>query len=381
MDYKYQLIVLGQNKLLKNKVLSLFFEEIKELGISKNNFRIISTDNFKDFKNNEPSYCIFFGNTANKNSYSEILERLKNDAVPILPVVENLNNVCKVLPAVLHKINALEIKAKCECSKIVSRILEGLSLLRKTRKVFISYKRDESSTVALQLFEMFERHGFDVFLDTHSVSPAKDFQEELFHRMVDCDVVLMLYTKNFFSSKWTKEEFDKANSMSIGIVKFVWPDVQADASAKLFIPFNLTETDFCDAGLQRLTIWSLQNAVNCIESVRARCLAARKSNIVNEFIKSAKNLNISYIHQPNDLIVMENFKGNKNVLVIPTVGIPQSMHYRFSKEFIESSKFSEAFLLYDHTYIRERWLNYLSWLDKYLPIKTVKVAEVEEWLK
>lgn len=37
--------------------------------------------------------------------------------------------------------------------------------------------------------------GFDVFLDTHDIRPGNPFQEMLFQRLADSDVVIMLDTK------------------------------------------------------------------------------------------------------------------------------------------------------------------------------------------
>lgn len=381
MNHKYQLIILGNKEPFAERVISLLLKRVNELRLSKDNFRIIYTENFQELKKNEPCYCIYFGDVSAKEEGIDELKFLQNEAIPILPVVNDLKAVATILPNILHQINAIEIKKEDDCQQIVARVLESFSLLRKTRKIFISYKRDESSSIALQLFEIFEKHGFDVFLDTHSVPPAEKFQEELFHRMTDCDVVLMLYTKNFFSSKWTNEEFDKANSMSIGITQLIWPDVETEAKTKLFVPMNLKISDFCDTNCSKLKDSKLQQIVNSVESIRARSLSARRSSILTEFVKALNNLKIDYVQQPNGLIVLENLKKIKKVLVISTVGIPQSLNYNNSRKYIESSDFSDVYLLYDHTYIKNNWLDYLVWLDKHLPVKTIKISEVENWLK
>ncbi len=38
------------------------------------------------------------------------------------------------------------------------------------------------------------------------------------------------------------------------------------------------------------------------------------------------------------------------------------------------------YLLYDQKNIRESWINHLSWLDKYLPIKAIPIVDVEKWM-
>lgn len=52
---------------------------------------------------------------------------------------------------------------KIEEDRIVNIALESFELLNNTRKIFISYKRNESTSVAIQLFEALEAHNFDVF--------------------------------------------------------------------------------------------------------------------------------------------------------------------------------------------------------------------------
>lgn len=268
MKFHYQLIVLGNKSGFINGIISLLYTRITELEIDKKFVKIIDASSFRDSVHfNEPCYCLYFGGNNEYCQDELFLCKLINNAVPILPIVSKLDLVSIELPDVLQKINAINLCKKEECENIVSKILEGFSLLRKERKIFISYRRAESSSVALQLYENFERHGFDVFLDTHSVQPTEMFQEELFQCMADCDVVLMLNTKDFFSSQWTKEEFDKANSMSIGIVQLIWPDVPIANNAKLFVPFQLRKSYFSG---KKLKLKYIDKVVNYIESIRAR---------------------------------------------------------------------------------------------------------------
>lgn len=89
-------------------------------------------------------------------------------------------------------------------SAVVNCALESFRLLRKSRRVFISYKRSESTGVAQQLFDLLIRNGFDPFLDSYSIRPADNFQEELLHRMTDSDVLIQLYTPEFLKVNGVK---------------------------------------------------------------------------------------------------------------------------------------------------------------------------------
>ena len=119
-----------------------------------------------------------------------------------------------------------------------------MRLLRENRKLFISYRRTDSSAVANQLFDAFVRNNYDVFLDTYSINPAKNFQEELHHRMTDCDVLIQLYTNDFKNSKWCNEEIISANQKQIGVVEIIWPDCTPDIHNLLCEPIQLTQKMF-----------------------------------------------------------------------------------------------------------------------------------------
>jgi hypothetical protein len=114
-----------------------------------------------------------------------------------------------------------------------------MGLLRKRRRLFISYKRTESAMVAQQLYHALDERGFDVFLDTLSVRPAEQFQEHLWHRMTDSDVVILLYTKSAHASGWVEQEIERANGMKITVVQLIWPGVSRDPTTLLFEPVYL----------------------------------------------------------------------------------------------------------------------------------------------
>lgn len=388
MDTKYQLVFIGHNNPLKPKILTIFFKHIEDLGLSNSSIIVLEENNFKDnYASNSPTVAIYFGNDTKDFQNLDILDILINDATFILPVVNNIEKFSSLVPKQLHPINGSELKSEIEIEPLVSSILEGLSLLRLSRRLFISYKRNESSSVAIQLFERLEKAGFDVFLDTHSVKKGEIFQEELWHRLVDTDVVVLLNTKGFLKSEWTEKELAKANAMSIGILQIIWPEHVPERMSELSIQLPLTEDDFVNRKFSNdksyLEEPIMNTIVNSVESLRARSLAARQDNLVTEFMTSARTLKITADLQPEKFITVEKKDGNE-LVILPTVGVPHAFTYNQSEELIKrlrSSKNSTPFLLYDHRNIREKWLQHLSWLDSYLPLKSVKITEIETWLK
>lgn len=389
MKTRYQLIIIGFKRKLVTSVVANFYDRVKELGIDENSIITITQSNFsEEYKPNAPAYCLYFGSLrAISNVDKSILKTLISDATLILPIVNDITKFSKQIPTELSTINGFELKDNIGVDKLVSVILEGLSLLRQTRRLFISYKRSESTGVAIQLYEYLEKSGFDVFLDTHSVRPGEVFQEELWHRMTDTDVVVLLNTPDFLKSYWTTQELAKANAMSIGILQLVWPNQDLEVGTTLSIANHLSSKDFKNNKFKSLNSVLIKktsdNIVAQVESLRARSLAARQDNLVTEFMISATNYGVEANLHPEKYIIVKNSAKN-DILVIPAVGVPKAEVYDESDKLLKLLKgknISSAYILYDHRNVREKWTYHLDWLNSYLPITAIKITEIETWLK
>jgi hypothetical protein len=381
----YQLIVLGNDNKFHNLVMETLHARLEELGLLRDMLEIIDSNGFADnYRANSPVVAIYYGGILHDDL--AIIDRLKIDASLILPVCQNLSTFAQEIPENLRSINGVKLESEVDIDSFVNNILEGFSLLRLSRRLFISYKRNESRAAAIQLFEKLEEAGFDVFLDTHSIRKGDSFQEELWHRLVDTDVVVLLNTPGFLTSQWTTEELAKANSMSIGILQLIWPENTAERSAELSIPIYLKDDDFVPRSFNEttgvLTEHAVISVVQQVERLRARSLAARQDNIITEFIKSAAS------HAKNATLQREKYvtivaRSGKVFVIIPTIGVPHAFSYHQSEELIKMIKSQDVekiFLLYDHRNIREKWQQHLSWLDEYLPVGSIKITEIDDWL-
>lgn len=386
MEFKYQVIFLG-NSPFKQAVIDTLNQHLSELGIELDNVELIPpTEFYEKHKANAPSVAVYFG-TGPDFTNIDIVNSLISFGSLIIPVVSDKENFLNLAPPELHAINGYQLGHISEVEALVSCILEGLSLLRTSRRLFISYKRSESTNTAIQLYERLEKAGFNVFLDTHSIRPGEPFQDELWHRLVDTDVVVLLNTKGFLESHWTSEELAKANALSIGILQLVWPEHKLEKMAELSEQIQLNKEDFISEKFNDKTV-TLENKVveiiiQSVESLRARSLAARHDNIATEFIKFAELRHKKASIQPEKFITMDD-KDGKEMVLIPTIGIPHGFTYNEKQDLIErmrKHKSSKAWLLYDHRNIRDKWLKHLTWLDGYLPIKSLKVTEIEQWLE
>jgi hypothetical protein len=409
MKTRYQLIFLGHGDHLTPVIESTFFIKIKELGLPKDAFAIIDADNFStEYKKNAPAYCLYFGSPNGDFMHLDLLDELIADARLILPVVADLKKFNNCIPPPLHPINGFEAPGLEQVDGLVGCILEGLSLLRASRRVFISYKRDESTGVAIQLFERLEKAGFNVFLDTHSIRPGEQFQDELWQRLADTDIVVLLNTPGFINSEWSKAELARANSMSIGILQLIWPTHKLEREAEICIPLQLTVSDFAKGRRNghtgnsimafakqllrgsamplhlgaggSLNAQTLDKVVGLAESLRARSLAARRDNLIKEFMAAAKKLRV-VANLKWDKTITANHPAHGLVHIIPTVGVPEAFTYYNSSSAANPSVKYPVYLLYDQTGIRDKWVQHLGWLDKNLPVKSIQIKGAEQWLK
>jgi TIR domain len=317
------------------------------------------------------------------------LDSLMHAAKPIVPVATGSGSFTQQMPAQLHLINGFTLNdPKVTFDRVVNTVLEALQLLRRRRRLFISYARKDSTGVAKQLFGSLAESGFDVFLDTHSVPAAVNFQDQLWHSMVDSDLVLLLDTNGFDDSRWCRAEFERADALSIGVIRVIWPDRAIDANTDpllLSLQMRLARDDFesgasapsrddrlCDAAIVRI--------VEAIEGFRARAIAARQANLVTSFKREAQLQSIHTLIQPNLHIVIEKLDGaggKRKIAVVPTVGVPVSTNYHdaFIEYQLDSPDIEAQVVLYDRQGFLPSWVDHLTWLNARLPVQGLDVTD------
>lgn len=386
MTYYYQLVFLGDTKQTACKEISgQFMTAIREFGMDETCIKIIKAENFDvDYTNSQPTFAFFFGDADNKNKDIAFLTKLLSHGDTIYPLFFQDGSFEQETPDCIHAINGHQYRVE-DVHKFVNCALESFRLLRKTRKVFISYRRKDSMAVANQLFDVLTRRNFDVFLDTYAIRGSDNFQDELFHRMSDCDVLIQLNTTDFMNSKWCKAEVEMANMKQIGLVELIWPNSKLEKWSDLCHPYYLNADDFRHRrfkGRKPLLKTKVLNVIaRNVESVRARNLAARQDNITGEFVQEANKMSKHVVKELYYLI--ETMTDGSQRLFLPAVGVPSSFDYYESLEFrtlLQNDKL-EIYLLYDELRIRERWIRHLDWLNSSLEVKSIKKKDFELWIR
>jgi hypothetical protein len=241
--------------------------------------------------------------------------------------------------------------------------------------------------VAIQLYEALERANFDVFLDTHSIKQGEPFQDELWHRMTDSDVIVLLNTSKFLESRWCKEEIAESSAKKIGVIQLVWPDHVLESMAEICFPRQLTKHDFKDdkyddKDVSKLVDSTIKEIITQVESVRARNLASRQDELITNFLNIARMRGKKVNLQPERFIT-ENIAGQKMRIFIPLVGIPQSTNCEQSSALksIKDFQVDKILLIYDDLRIRDKWLKHLDYLNAHLDVQTLKMKNFDIWLQ
>ena len=392
MSKFYQLILLGDTGCEAcRKVRERFFELLNERGLEKSLVAVLDGTQTMTlmeaggYDSRKPTFAYYYGKHDHGDKDVDALQKLMSNGDAVYPVFFTDGQVEQEVPEVLKPINGV-CYTDDKLDSIVNVAFEELRLLRKKRRVFVSYKRSDSAAVANQLYDVLSRHQFDVFLDTYSIRGAADFQAELHHRITDSDVLIQLNSQGFKDSKWCVEEISEANARRVGVLQVNWPGVKSDEKDQLSAVKKLVELDFRRKRYKRNTSTLKTKILNQIamevEAIRARNIAARQDNLTGEFVKEANRQGRTIIKEPTFLV--EQISDGIFWYYIPAIGVPQSMDCFESVKMLErwNGKMPEkVFLIYDDLSILPRWIEHLEWMNNYLEVKTIKMQEFESWLK
>lgn len=378
---KYQVALIGRIA-RRDEIEAVLFSRLKELGVSRARLKFVDEVDLGNLDQKSPVVAVFFGYDGTSDGAHECLPKLLRDSATIIPCVSDVTVATSELPPLLHHINAYPFTAgNPTIERLVTLILENLKLLRAERRLFISYRRAESQSVAIQLYERLDAAGFDVFLDTRGVPYGTDFQAVLWHRMADSDVVVLLDTPNFRASRWTKAELSRANSTNVQILHLLWPGVLPEASSAFSEFMVLKRGDFRTRYITkehaRLTDGAVLSVVSSVEALRARALAARHRSLVDSFCDRAREQGAKSVAvQPERYISVELASGRR-VAVVPTIGVPRADRcHDIEKSIMRGDTVPDrVWLLYDDRGILEPWLEHLDWLNRHLPVSAIQITK------
>lgn len=314
------------------------------------------------------SAVVFFGNEA---ASTENLQNLLSRGIPVLPVASDLNKVSSEIPEILRSLNCLAYNSG-GAQRVATALLECVGLLPKQRRVFVSYRRSEAREAALQLFDVLSARLFDVFLDTHGIPPAEDFQTMLWHRLCDSDVLIMLDTPGYFESRWTSAEFGRALAKGISVLRVGWPDSTPSLRTATASRVELLAEEV-EPNTGRIDEEALNRICLQLEEVRSQSQAVRTVNLVSNVRNALETIGGHLVGIGANRGMCIRLPDAREIVVYPTVGVPTSATLH---DAATNSPNQSVAVVYDHVGLHPRWLGHLDWLGEHIhTARWVKASE------
>jgi hypothetical protein len=373
----YELAILGSPTVAeRDALLSTLGNMIDEFGLVVGRDVIVHDAATIGGRDNRAAFsAVYFGAGALQDA--EIARSLLEVSAPVIPTISERGDFKSEVPEFLQSTNGLVRRTDDrDLSELATSALECVGLLRRQRRVFISYRRVESRSAALQLHDLLSARGFDVFLDTHGIKVGDPFQEVLWHRLVDADVLLMLDTPTYFDSRWTRQEIGRARAKDIHVLRVVWP---GHSPSKLT---DLAETIYLEAGnLDGPDGPIAQDVADIIvlrlERLRSRSIAARYLSITGKLRADVAKIGASVEGIGAHRAIAVKLLDDRRIWVYPIVGIPTAeLLNDIADKAKRAAQREVPVLVYDHVGIREAWAAHLTWLDEQISaVRAIKVSE------
>ncbi|MET3414046.1 toll/interleukin-1 receptor domain-containing protein [Methylobacterium sp. 1030] len=304
-------------------------------------------------------------------------QELVRSSAPIIPSLPEGADLADRLPGFLRSANA-SWRRRDDPGMVdaATAMLECVGLLRPQRRVFISYRRTDSRAAAHQLHDRLNARGFDVFLDTHDIRPGDPFQDVLWHRLVDSDVMVMLDTPAYFDSRWTRQELGRALAKDIQVLRVVWP---GHSPSKLT---NMAETVFLDSGALEgadgpIAVATADEIARKVERLRSRAIAARYMAITGKLRADAEKIGATVEGIGAHRAISLRLPDGRLIWAYPIVGVPTAEILHDVADKARRANMKDApVLVYDHIGIRDAWSAHLRWLDEQISaVRALKVSE------
>jgi hypothetical protein len=307
----------------------------------------------------------------------EVAREIVGASAPVIPTVAAGGEFGTHIPDFLQPANGLRRRNDDpEMNELAAAMLECVGLLRRQRRVFVSYRRIESRAAALQLHDLLTARAFDVFLDTHDIRPGDPFQDVLWHRLCDSDVMVMLDTPTYFDSRWTRQEIGRARAKEIHILRVVWPQHKPSKLTDLAETIYLEQSEL--EGPDGPIVANTADAIVLrVERLRSRSIAARYMSITGRLRADVEKIGARVEGIGAHRAIALRLLDERKIWAYPVVGVPTA---EILNEVAEKARRADQreipVLVYDHIGIRETWSAHLKWLDENIRgVRAIKVSE------
>ena len=279
-----------------------------------------------------PAVVVYLGDAraAADPQIAAALEHARSGAIGVLPVVHDLQRARQHIPEVLSRLNAMSWDENA--GGVIQGVLTRLGIAERERKLFLSYRRQETSALALQLRRELSERVYDVFLDRFSVPPGDDFQRRLDIELADKAFVLLLESESAIGSPWVQHEVTYALSHRIAVLALTMPDAQPDARFEVIddaFRIELANGDFDDAETavgRELRSDALAAVLTAVELRYARQLRRRRAELLGSVADWLFQHSYSTKQVADWAIASTSARGSEHVwLVTPRAPVPTDL--------------------------------------------------------
>lgn len=359
MNTAYQIIVLGTPYYL-DKLMASF-----------NDMPYISFVNVVEINERLPLLCLYYGQSAEdkvRRYQIDLAYRAKIEEV--LPIVPAVDKFSEYIPDALGSINAFVLSKEKEVEKLKNRILSWFGLLDNTRKIFISYKRSDTTALAHQLFDTLIYKGYIPFLDSYSLEPGVDFQEYLMNEISDADMFVMLNSSNYDQSEYTKAELLAASRLGIGILQVTFPDSKKFGEADFSSHVKLKEQLENDIKYPQETV---EEIIYQMERYRAQGFRTKRRVLVDGLKSKYSGEQMATLEDGSVSV------GTTQAVVYhPITHVPTSEDLQLAFQSMSKLRIPEGVekrICYYGIHCRHDKRSHIDWLNQYnLPVKSEDVS-------
>lgn len=250
-----------------------------------------------------------------------------------------------------------EVGDENECKQLALNltfaILSRLGIGNFHSRIFISYKRQDTEALALDLYKRLssESLGFEVFLDTRKLDIGAKFMDDIRLSIVESDIFLFLDSVSYWKGVYTKKELYSAMSSCTGIIRI---SSQKDAFS--------SESKNVVRAFEKNTI-TIKHT-NSIDDKEFTELITMICNSRIGFLKNKiKRINSFCGSHKNDRVSLWAFDIGGS-MTCPILGIPSSQRIEeIERKIMERKNEKATFsILYDHWNIPYTYNKHVQWI-------------------
>lgn len=257
--------------------------------------------------------------------------------------------------------------------EVIPAIFGLIGISEEDQRIFVSYRRTDSSDLAEQLYDRLSHEGFEVFLDRFSINPGVNFQKRLYQELADKAMVLCLESPNYQASHWIQLEIAFAKKYRLGLLA-----LNIDNSPKTSsIDEEYRRNILTDPAVKKLTDSSLDTVVSEIKQQHSIALYRMRNYLNSNVIASLEKNGASTSFDKNGFISVLDRSG-KNYKIWATPRPPKVKDYHYSDI---SNALGERVIVGPEFMEEERevvnaWLSNKSSVDFYTEGKILELANI-----